>query len=270
MPTRRSVNYLPMTRHQLFSFFTYWVCLMGFLMCFDSVAVHAQEQHKVIGYLFEKPSERRVNNVNIRNLRTGNAVSSDHKGEFSIQGRLNDTLLVSKLGYKTLRIPIDGQRTFRIQIQPVSQMLDEVSIKQHNREDQLQDVLEGYRKHGVYSEGKPGVLNYIFQPITALYERFSRRGRQARRFRSYMNNELEAQVVDRMFSVYRVQQLTELDDEDLANFLLLYRPDYLQVQHWTEYDAMHYIMKSFRLFDGEGRPQAPKLPDLTHPLKDSL
>lgn len=224
-----------------------------------------QEQGIIRGVVLESGSSRRVSEVNVTNVRTSKVVATDIKGEFALEVRVGDSLVFSKLGYERSSTEIRTLSDILIDIRPSSVLLETVTVERRSREEEMQDVLEGYRRHGVYSEGNPSVLGYIFQPITSLYERFSRSGRQARRFRGYLENESEAIAVDRIFGKYRISVLTGLTGADLNNFAQLYRPAFSEVRYWNEYDVTHYIMQSFRQFEADGRPEVPKLPRIPIP-----
>ena len=77
-----------------------------------------------------------------------------------------------------------------------------------------------------------------------------------------MQKELAETDVDRKFSRTRIEELTGLEGDDLTNFMIWYRPSFEKAQYWGEYDITAYIVQSFKKFDRDGRPAAPKLPKL--------
>lgn len=246
------------------------------LICFlNSTIAHAgvalsekpfpQEQGIVRGVVLESGTSHRVSQVNVTNVRTRRAVATDSRGEFALEVRVGDSLVFSKLGYEETHIEIRTLSDILIDIRPSTVLLETVTVQRKRREDELREVLGDYRRQGVYSEGKPSVLGYVFQPITSIYERFSRSGRQARRFRNFLESESQALVVDRIFATHRISALTGLTDADLLNFSQIYRPTYAEVQYWNEYDVTHYILESFREFDAAGRPESQKLPRIPIP-----
>lgn len=223
------------------------------------------ETGMVGGVVLETGTSNRVAQVNVRNMRNRTTVTTDLKGEFSIRAQVGDTLMFSKIGYESHTTVLNTLSDILIDLKPGTIRIDAVNIEGKTREQELRESMDSYRRQGVYSEGKPSVLSYVFNPLTALYERFSRSGRQARRFRNYMENEMEALQVDRIFSKYRIVELTGLAGEDLNNFAQLYRPTFDRAQQWNEYDVTHYILTSFRQFEADGRPAMPKLPKLEIP-----
>lgn len=240
----------------------YWFALLLGLGILLPVKGISQESGYIQGVVLESGTNLRVAHVTVKNQRNQVAVSTDNFGVFRISVSVGDTLEFSKLGYLSEKTLIHTLSDILIDLKSSSTVLETVTVERMSQEQELQDVMEGYKRHGVYSEGKPPLLAYVFQPITALYERFSRSGKNARRFRSYMSNEIAAQHVNRVFSPQKITDLTGLVGEDLKNFSVLYRPDYEQTVNWTDYDVIHYIMTSFKQFEKDGRPEAPKLPKL--------
>ncbi len=237
-------------------------CLLSF---FCVLLATGQERGRVQGLILESGKSQRIANANIKNLNSKEVTASDEIGEFSILASIGDSLEVSKVGFKTIRTEIKTFSDILLDLSPTSVRIDDVTVTSPNRQAEMQDVMDSYRRKGIYQEGKPSVLGYIFNPLTSLYERFSRTGKQARRFKNYMNLEYEASVVNRLFNEYRVMQLTGYTGEDLDNFMLLHRPNYEQAQNWGEYDIIKYIKDSSKQFEKDGRPQAPRLPKLEIP-----
>jgi len=217
------------------------------------------------GLVLESGTSIRVAQVNVRNLRSRNIVTSDLAGIFHIQAQVGDTLLFSKIGYENHSTVIQTLSDILIDITPSTIRIDAVTVEGRSREQELREGAESYQRQGVYSGGKPSPLAYVFSPITSLYERFSRSGRQARRFRNFMENEMEAIQVDRIFSRYRIVELTALEGEDLNNFAFLYRPPFQKAQYWNDYDVTNYILTSFKQFEADGRPTPQKLPKVEIP-----
>lgn len=227
--------------------------------------LHAQESGTVRGIVVEASNGTRVAQANITNKRTQQTAVSGYTGEFQITAAVGDSLVISKMGYKTVATEIKTLSDILINFHPDAIQIETVTVEHLSKEAELEDIMDGYRKQGVYFEGKPAALEYIFNPITALYERFGRTPQNARRFREHMQWELGETAVDRLFNQTRVQELTGLQGQDLLNFMRWYRPSHEKIANWGEYDIMSYIQTSFRQFERDGRPAAPTLPKLEVP-----
>ena len=66
--------------------------------------------------------------VSIRLLNSNTGTQTDLDGAFGIQAQPSDTLSISYLGFKTLRLPVGNQTTFTITLQQDITDLGEVTI----------------------------------------------------------------------------------------------------------------------------------------------
>lgn len=227
--------------------------------------LRAQESGSVRGLVVEASGSARVGQANITNLTNRKVAVSSPTGEFQINAAVGDSIVVSKIGYQTVLTEIKTMSDILINFHREAIKIETVTVERLSKEAELEDVMRSYRKQGVYFEGKPGVMQYIANPITSLYELLGRTPQNARRFRNNMEWELSETAVDRLFNQTRVQELTGLEGQDLVNFMRWYRPSYEKTANWGEYDIMLYIQTSFKQFDRDGRPAAPTLPKLTAP-----
>lgn len=226
------------------------------------IGLAAQESGIIRGIVVEAGSSTRLGGVTITNKNSGQNSVSSGLGTFEIRVSIGDTLVANSVGYEPAAVDIKTLSDILIDMTPGSILLEQVDVNRMSKEAELRDAMRGYRKQGVYFDGKPPALAYIFNPITSLYELLGRTPRNARRFNNYMEKELAETDVDRKFSRGKIQELTGLDGDDLTNFMIWYRPSYEKAQYWGEYDITAYIVQSFKQFDRDGRPAAPKLPKL--------
>ncbi len=242
------------------------ICLFAviFLM---TTAVRAQESGLIRGIVLESGTSKRLGSATVTNQHTGQTTYTNSMGTFEIRATVGDSLTVALMGYQTGHAEVKTLSDILIDLRQGSIMLEQVDVMGMSKEAELRDAMRSYRKQGVYYDGKPSALAYVFTPITALYERFGRTPQNARRFQNYMNRELEATDVDRKFNKTLINELTGLEGEDLNNFMIWYRPSFEKVQYWGEYDMTAYIVQSFKQFDRDGRPEAPKLPKLETPAQ---
>ncbi|SEL73269.1 carboxypeptidase-like regulatory domain-containing protein [Parapedobacter koreensis] len=226
------------------------------------VWLYAQESGTIRGIVVEAGTSNRLGSVTITNKKTGQSTVSSGVGTFELNVSVGDTLTANIMGYTPISTEVKTLSDILIDMRPGSIMLDQVDVNRMSKEAELNDAMRGYRKQGVYYNGKPPALAYVFNPITSLYELLGRTPRNARRFGNYMEKELEETEVDKKFSRGKIQELTGLDGDDLTNFMIWYRPSYEKAQYWADYDITAYIVQSFKQFDRDGRPVAPKLPKL--------
>lgn len=231
-------------------------------ICMLPIGLFAQESGIIRGIVVEAGSSKRLGGATITNKNTGQSSVSSGLGTFEIAVSVGDTLVANSIGYQSASTEIKTLSDILIDMTSESIMLEQVDVNRMSKEAELRDAMRGYRKQGVYFDGKPPALAYIFNPITSLYELLGRTPRNARRFGNYMEKELAETDVDRKFSRGKIQELTGLEGDDLTNFMIWYRPSYEKAQYWREYDITAYIVQSFKQFERDGRPAAPKLPKL--------
>ncbi len=240
--------------------------IMIILLC--AVAARAQ-QSTVQGLVMEKSGFSRVANVSVINTTTGARVLSNELGMFKIVASMGDTLLLSKSGYGEIVKPLLSMTDLVLQMQRVIE-LDEVRVSGQSKKEELDEYKDQFRKKGSYYGGKPPLLAYVFQPVTALYELLGKTPNQARRFNLFYLKELEQTEIDRRFNFLAVGKITGLTDTDLKNFMVVYRPDYGSLSRMDEYAFINYVKRSLETFNKSGRPKGllslpslPKAPDLT-------
>lgn len=219
------------------------------------------------GAVVDYDDGKRITGAEIMNLNSKEKILTNTMGVFSINGKEGDTIKISKPSYKDTITVLKSNADVVIRLRTAF-MLQEVNVYGKSKKEQLEDVMDDYRKKGNYYNGKPPALAYVFTPISALYGLFGKTPNNARRFQKYMNFELEQSVVDRKFTIQLVQECTGLSGEDLTNFMSLYRPSFHLAERWNDYDVRAYILKSFENFEASGRPAAPKLPKIEIPKQE--
>lgn len=236
-----------------------------FSLGFHSLALAQQIEYR--GAVMSYEDGKRIAGAEIINLNTNQKILSNTMGVFSIKGKEGDTLRVTKADYSEMETILRGTSDVIIRLK-TSFQLNEVNVYGQSKKDQLDDVMDDFRRKGNYYNGKPPPLAYVLSPISALYGLLGKTPKNARRFQSYMNVELEQSVVDRKFNIDLVRTSTGLSGDDLVNFMDLYRPSFHRAENWNEYDARSYIKKSFDNFEASGRPAAPKLPKIEIPKQE--
>ena len=234
-------------------------CLL-YLLQFAWHYIHAQ-QRTLHGVIYEQGTAQRVGSAIIKNSTSGVAVRSNNMGEFIITAAPTDTLLITKPEYADYKLEASSNKIVLIQLLKIRKLAEVVITAKTNKQE-MEEVLQGYRKKGVYYNGKPPLLSYIFKPLTAIYELVGKDPSNARRFKNYYNREIEESEIDRRFNLPLVKKLTALEGVDLQNFMVSYRPGYEKIIIWSEYDLMSYINRSFKAFNSAGRPAPPSLPPL--------
>ncbi|MBK0384385.1 hypothetical protein I5M32_15565 [Pedobacter sp. SD-b] len=215
-----------------------FLLLLGF-------ASYAQETFLIKGLVFEVANNKRISKVSISNKSKGETTFSDDWGNFSINVSIGDTLLFTKDSYQEKEKIILQKQNLVIYLKP-SIVLNEVVIKQQTRKAEQKEILDGYKSKGVYYGGKPPLLAYIFTPLSALHELLGKDAADARRFGGYISRENAQTRVDAHFNVPLIKESVKIKEEEIVEFMYLYRPKPEDVTYRNRYDDMDYIKKSYQ------------------------
>lgn len=248
-------------RNEMKLYFLRFSCILSALFLI-SLSLSAQTG-SIDGLILDKGGLSRVGNATIINKKSGQVWTSSELGLFRMPATVGDTLVVSKSGYSDLELVVKSLEDLVIRLQATIN-LEEVTVQGQSKKQELDELREQYRKKGSYYAGKPPLLSYIFQPLTALYELVGKTPGQARRFNAFYMTELEQTEIDRRFNPYTVTRITSLEGSDLKNFMMIYRPGFESLSSWDEYGLINYIKKSLLTFNNSGRPKGllslPSLP----------
>lgn len=110
-----------------------YALLFGFCILL-SVPATAQENSKkrIYGKITDKATNEEIPYAAVRIRKTSNGSSSDNNGYFSFYtAQLRDTLIISNLGYKDVKIPLSAKTKFPLNVKMVAENyeLDEITIK---------------------------------------------------------------------------------------------------------------------------------------------
>lgn len=213
-----------------------------------STFVHAQGDFQLNGVVMASGSSIRIALAEITNKRSGFTVGSNDLGLFQIKALVGDTLVIIKRDYTDKQVAVLSNRDMIVYLNLSGTMLNQVDIRGQSKKAELDGIKKDFRDKGVFYEGKPPLLSYIFTPLTALYELFGSTPKKARRFGKYYHTEMQQTEIDGFFNESLIKKNTELTGKELENFMLNYRPDYQKSKNWTEYDAVKYIRDSYKQY----------------------
>lgn len=207
----------------------------------------SQKEFLLSGAVKERGTNSRIQNAQVINKRNGYTVFTTDLGLFQIKSAVGDSLLIIKADYSDGEVGVFSTADIMIYLSKGS-TLEEVKIFGQTKKQEMNDIKREFRNQGSFYQGKPPLLAYIFQPLTAMYELFGRTPKNARRFGRYYDNELKQSQVDNFFNESLIQSQTDLKGKELEDFMLNYRPDYEKSRNWAEYDAIKYIRDSYKKY----------------------
>ncbi len=241
-----------------------------FLLCVSLLAAFrsfAQEQ-PVQGIVFDRDTKQRISKVYLYNLRTHSGRYNNGKGEFNLNVKMGDTLVLAADGYRADTTTVRSFTTLLLYLKSTSILLKEIRLMDTTRspKEQYDRQREVYRD--IYRIGNSkdlltlGGVNGIGAglSIDALYSLFSREGKNARFLQEVLERDYRDAMIDYRYSPSLVSQATGLKGESLKDFMNQYRPAYSFVVAANDYALIDFIRKMHVLY--LKNPAAYRLPPL--------
>lgn len=195
--------------------------------------------------------------VYLINSSNGNGTMTDYEGRFHIIAKNTDTLVFSFIGYARKKIPVAAikntndstKQVLKVIMQKVLVNLNEVTVTAVKFKPNEIDYM---KRH--LSRPKTGVINSFQSPITALYEQFSKKGREKRKLDEIFQRIFIEEQVAKKFNPEILRQLTEdefIDFEAFRRYCWYVSDDYI-LSH-EGYDLYQPIMDCYRRWKRDGK-----------------
>ena len=192
--------------------------------------------------------------VYLINKSTGNGTMSDNSGNFYIRTNTNDTLEVSFVGYVRLKLPVSklnygSNGEVKLIMKKIVYSLGPITvtsfkIKPYERE-KMKKVIE---------EAKFKPVDALSSPITALYDQFSKRGKEKRKLAAIFEQVFIDEQVGQKLNAEVLRKLTGDDSIDYEKFrkYCYSLTDYYILNH-DGYDLYYKVMECYYRWKDEGR-----------------
>lgn len=216
------------------------------VFCFTTVNSYSQDSTstkiptKVKGTIISSTTEGPLSDVNIVNINQVVGVATNDDGEFEIKATVNDTLHLSYLGYKSIKVRVTNDwlkfGNTEIVMTELALALEEVTVKQLQLTGYLEvDIKQvpiqsnnRYRISGLYGQGyeagKPNiatkVLGAIFNPADFLYNMFAKKPNEMHKLKKMkeddeIRNQLAKRFDREMLLV--LLQVNKFDLDEIVN-----------------------------------------------------
>jgi broad-specificity NMP kinase len=80
-------------------------------------------------------------------------------------------------------------------------------------------------------------------PLTAMYEAWSKEGEDMRKFEDFLHYAEQQKAIDKRYNKKIVKQITDIDEEDLDEFIMFCKMDRMFILTAQEYDLAEEIKK---------------------------
>jgi hypothetical protein len=214
-----------------------------FLFIFAGTTVFSQETtviEKVFGTIVNDNNKLPLSNVNIININKVRGTVSDSKGNFEIEVGVTDTLHLSLIGFKSIKIRVTNDwvknKTTKIQMTESAIALEEVIVRPYDLtgyleiDSKLIPTKENYRysisgleqgyEAGEYSPGAfSKVLGSIFNPADMLFNFFGKKPKELKRLKSLKKDETVRNLLASKFDRETISVLLGIDKNEIPEIL---------------------------------------------------
>jgi hypothetical protein len=214
-----------------------------FLFIIAGTTVFSQETaviQKVSGTIVNDNTKLPLSNVNIININKVRGTVSDSKGNFEIEVGVTDTLHLSLIGFKSIKIRVTNDwvknKTTKIQMTESAIALEEVVVRPYDLtgyleiDSKLIPTKENYRysisgleqgyEAGEYSPGAfSKVLGSIFNPADMLYNFFGKKPKELKRLKSLKKDETVRNLLASKFDRETISVLLGIDKNEIPEIL---------------------------------------------------
>jgi hypothetical protein len=244
--------------------------LVLFLLCLFSYSLFSQ-RISLKSTVYDAITYYPIAGVNVFNLSTKSYAFTDSKGTCYIMAQVGDTLILSKSIYRQEMV-IVVEREIKAKAAEYllyfkAIILQEVKVyalnpdyEKFKREiisSQLPKYYEDVLKNSQLTEeqkaeatpNQNGLLkyapSYITSPITALYNKFSKKEKTKRLY--YEMNAYEDELADfpKKYSREIVSDLTGLKDDDLVDFMMYCQFSYYDLIRWNKREIEEKVKAKF-------------------------
>jgi len=197
----------------------------------------AQQKELVRGKIVDASDDKPMENVNIVNLNQVFGTATNQEGVFEIQAKVNDTLHLSFLGYKSIKVRVTndwvnfGNQT-TIKLTELAFALEEVVINklkltgyleidikqipiQKNVRYSISGLNSGYESSPRTPSMVTKVLGAIFNPADFLHNVFGKKPREMRKLRKMKQQDEIRNILSSRFDREMLTALLKVDKIDL-------------------------------------------------------
>lgn len=212
--------------------------------------LYGQSQQVVVGRTLSNDKADIVQLASIINLNTGKRYISNRQGYFRVTLSDGDTLLVTAIGYDSTFIaggkPLEPDDTLLVLLKSKTVKLKELRVVTSNpRRDSIARAAAEFLKTDPLMNNYDRILNRekggLMSPLTAMYQEFSKEGRDAAKFEEFLAYMEKQKLVDRRYNRTLVKKATRIPEIQIDEFMLFCRPDKDFVINASDYDLIQTV-----------------------------
>lgn len=211
-----------------------------FFLVLSAAASAQTPAQKVSGTIVNDNTMLALSNVNIVNLNKVKASVSNDKGHFEIEATVNDTLLLSLIGFQSLKVRVTNDwiknKNTQLQLTERAIALEEVIIQPYrltgylevdskliptrqNYRYSISGLEQGYEA-GEYAPGAFGnVLGSIFNPADMLYNFFGKKPRELKKLKDLKKDTNIRSMLETKYDRETIAALLGITKEEIPEIL---------------------------------------------------
>ncbi len=199
-------------------------------------------------------------NLMIVNKTTGRGVFGQPDGTFQVYANQHDTISVSVKTYGIYRFLVVGDSNCQMKLDKIligrEKTLQAVVIKPLKSVQQIKEE----RAHLALKETHTVTgVNVLQSPITALYERFSKKAQQREKIEGLIHIDKQRKILKELLRIYVAYEVIDLKDDEFDDFInfLNINEDFLKTS--SDLELIDFIKGKFDHFPRKSNPEYQNL-----------
>ncbi len=199
------------------------------------------------GQVIDNQNKKALSSAHILDLNSVNGTISDDKGFFEIPTQVNDTILISYVGYESIKLRVTNDllkgNELEIALNEKPEQVKEIVInstkligvlevdvkmvpKEKFTRIKLNGIRQTYELGGQYKVSN-SILAKLFNPVDAIYNLFGKKPKQLRKLRKLKKEDNLRHMLAGKFDREVMMEYLEMDSRELS--------DLLSKCHYSEY-----------------------------------
>jgi hypothetical protein len=228
-----------------------------FLVVFSTRFLAQERKFSISGTVYEEDSVTAMPFVNLVNARNGNGTLSDYNGHFTLIALNTDTIIFSYVGFARKKIPVamiknlsdSTKRPLKVVMRRIMvNLAPATAFATKYRQNEVDYMKRYVKQHATLKR-----IDALESPITALYQQFSRKGREQRKLQEIFERILVEEEVAKKFNPEILRQLTEdefIDYERFRRYCWYLTDDFILTHEG--YDLYSPIMDCYKRWKADG------------------
>lgn len=192
------------------------------------------------GSIVDVKGKKPLQSAHIFNLNTAEGAITNHKGNFQIPAKANDTLLISYISYKSIKLKITNDllkgNELEIALHQKTLDINEVTVKAHNligvlEIDAKNVPMDKYSRIHIeglpqtYEIGRPKDKNYnsvgaaLFNPVDFWYKKFGKKPKEIKKLKKLKKEDHLRGIMEEKFNREILMDYMDMSKKELDDLL---------------------------------------------------